>query len=373
MKLPRRILLAALAVSLLSVSCTRVFAPHPPSVPEYVSETGVIAPNDEAITITGAFFLRKSSERVVIDRLTEEVLRHDSTFINPEKARTQTGVLIYLISNSPRVTFKFEPRDSSAHRYGTYGVFRDGKFVRAVVTRPEGPVRAVTVTNPDTTGHTFVTWAIALPPFFGVNFTGIEVAKGSSYRKFQPRGKVYVAIGNSITHGTGQVGSYQTYPFLLARRKGWILYNLAVGGSRTSWPVATLLRGKKVDVVSVLWGYNDWNAGFTLEQERTYYRRLLEELLRAQPRAQIYCITLTFTNRTQPKRGALSLDDIRNVQAEVVHQFQAKGFRNLHLIRGEQITDGSFLQPKGSRDLVHFTIDGAARFAEVLAGLMTER
>ena len=356
---------------MLLSSCSSVFVLLPQSRKTLVSTTGFLAPDDENITVTGAFFLQKSPERMVINRITERVLQNDSTFMSPEKARTQTGVSILLASDSPRVTFRFEPRDSSVHRFSAFAVYRDGRFVRQVVCSPLAPVTSVTETNPDTLGHRLVTWEIVLPPFFGVHFTGVEVARGSRYRKVARNGRLYVAIGNSITHGTGQRSSDQTYPFILARKKGWLLYNLAVGGSRTSWPVATLLRGKKVDVISVLWGYNDWNAGFTLEQERTFYRRLVQELLRAQPEAQIYCITPTFTYRTRPKRGNLSLDDIRDVQAEVVHQFQAKGYRNLHLIRGEAVSDGSFLKPQGSADVVHFTVAGAARFAEVLGGLMT--
>ncbi|NOZ56552.1 MAG: SGNH/GDSL hydrolase family protein [Calditrichaeota bacterium] len=338
-----------------------------------VSESGFIPPDDERVTITGAWFLRKSPERVVIDRFTEEVLRNDSTFINPVKARTQTGVCIYLATNSPRVTFLFEKRDSSAHRSCLYGVYRNGELYKEIPTSRENPVYSFTVVDPDSSGEHFTTWEVVLPHFFGVNFKGIRVAPGSRYRRVELPEKVYVAIGNSITHGAGQHASYQTYPFRLARAKGWVLYNLAVGGSKTSWPVATLLRGHRVDVVTVLWGHNDWTNGFTVDQERTYYRRLVEELLKAAPHAQIYCITPTFTYRKRPKKGNVTLDQIREVQTEVVRSFQARGFANLHLIQGVSISGPSLLRPRGSsRDGVHFTVEGAAKFAEQLARLVED-
>ncbi len=358
-------------------SCLQSFAPltthKPNSALQEVRLTsdGRIAPNDPLVTISGAFFLQKTAQRVIINRFTEAVLANDSTFMNPLKARTQSGVSIALQTTSPWVTFYFEKRDSSVYRTGLFAVYRNDVLVNEVKITPKTPVDSLTVFSEDTSTTQWTSWQVVLPPFFGLNFKGMRVRKGSKYKKvFLPQ-KVYVAIGNSITHGTGQRGSHQTYPFLLARKKGWKVYNLAVSGSRTSWPVATLLRGQQVDVVTVLWGYNDWNAGFTLEQESTYYRRLVEELLKAQPQAHIYCITPTFTYRTTPKRGNLKLDDLRNVQAQVVAEFQKKGFKNLFLIHGEQISGPQNLKPKGEKDVVHFTIEGAARFTDSLAKAIT--
>jgi len=352
-------------------SCSRSLTTVSTSVPEKICHSGILTPDDAAITITGAFFLEKSPQRVVMNRFTEEVLNNDSTFMNPEKARTQAGVCIFLRTNSRKITFHFERRDSSLHRYSLLGVFRNGKLFKKVAVTADNAPDSVAVVNPDPGGE-LSEWEVVLPGFYGLNFTGITVDKGSRYEKTAPPRTVYVAIGNSITHGTGQAASYQSYPYILARKKKWTLYNLAVGGSRTSWPVATLLKGKKVDVITVLWGYNDWNAGFTKEQERTYYRRLVEELLKAQPEAKIYCITPTFTYRTKPKSGELSLDDLRAVQTEVVGAFRKKGFDNLRLIRGESITDSTYLKPKGSRDVVHFTVEGAAKFAGQLERLVRE-
>ena len=342
-----------------------------PSQPQVkISQNGLLPADDPDITITGAFFLKKSAQRVILNRFTETVLHNDSTFLLPEKARTQSGVCIFLATDSKTVTFKFEKRDSSWYRSSKFAVFADGRLLAEVPVRANTPVDSFTVTRPDSLKTDLTVWQVSLPHFYGLNFSGLRIEKGSRYCKVEPPQKVYVAIGNSITHGTGQQGTHQTYPFLLARIKNWSLYNLAVGGSRTSWPVATLLRGQKVEVITVLWGYNDWNAGFTLEQEKTYYRRLVQELLKAQPKARIYCITPTFTYRTQPKKGSLTLDQIREAQAEVVKSLQQNGFENLFLIRGEQITDGSFLKPQGEKDVVHFTVQGAAKFAQELAQIL---
>jgi lysophospholipase L1-like esterase len=180
-----------------------------------------------------------------------------------------------------------------------------------------------------------------------------------------------VAIGNSITQGTGQQASYQTYPFILAQKKGWTLYNLAVGGSKISWPVARLLQGKKVDVITILWGYNDWNAGFLPDKQiKNNYTKLLKGLLKAQPQARIYCILPTYTNRTTAKKGTATIDGIRQAEAAVVKSFQKKGYHNLFVVDGSKISDSNFLKPKGSKDVVHFTPEGAKKFATALYKMM---
>ncbi len=337
---------------------------------EVVSSTGLISPDDKAVTVTGAFFAEKKGDKIVLNRFTDEILKNDSTFFRPANAATQTGVCISIATNSPEITFRFEKRDDAAHRHSSFGIMKNDLLFKEVKISPDDPFDGITITNPD--GRTFTDWAVILPPYYGVHFTGIETEPGSKYAKTATGHEktVYVAIGNSITHGTGQSAGYQTYPFILAEKKGWTLYNLAVGGSKTSWPVATLLNGKKVDVITILWGYNDWNAGFTVEQEQKYYGRLVEELLKAQPSAKIYCITPTFTNATHPKRGSLSLDDIRAAQARVAESFRARGHENLTIIHGEDITDRGNLKPTGSKDKVHFTIEGAAKFAERLAEII---
>lgn len=322
-----------------------------------------VYPDNSSIKITGAFFLKSSKDKVVINRIDPQILKNSHTFINPLKAHTQSGVIIYFKTNSPKVVFEFSKRTDAHIRACSFGIYKDGKFFKEIRLSKKNPLQPVILNNPD--GKHWSLWEVVMPPFYGMDFRGIKITKGSSYEKIPAQQKkVYVAIGNSITHGTGQRGSFQSYPFLLARKKDWILYNLAVGGSKISWPLAQTLEGKKVDVITILWGYNDWNAGFTPDgQIKPNYSRLLEGLLKVQPNAKIYCILPTYTNRKTPKKGNVSIEDIRRTEASAVKNLQSKGHNNLFLIQGGQITDSTFLKPKGSRDVVHFTPKGAAKFA----------
>ncbi len=333
-------------------------------------EKQLIKPNDPALSITGAWFLQKTPDSVVLNRFTPEMLKNQHTYMNPKNAWCQSGVVVSVKTDSPEVVFLFDKRAGAKHRGGSFGIFKDGKFFKAVKVSPKKPLLPLAVKNPE--GKKLTLWQITPPPYFGVNFKGIEIDKGSRCKKVKTGSRpVYVAIGNSITQGTGQQATYQTYPFILAEKKGWTLYNLAVGGSKISWPVARLLKGKKVDVITILWGYNDWNAGFLPDKQiKDNYTKLLQGLLKAQPQANIYCILPTYTNRTAPKKGSATLDEIRKAEAGVVKQFQQKGYHNLFLVDGSKITDATFLRPKGSKDVVHFTPAGAKKFAEALAGIV---
>ncbi len=325
------------------------------SIPE-IENKKFIQPNNENIVIEGAFFVEKSNDKVILNRFDDKFLNHKETFANSIKANTQSGVSISFSTNSSEITMYFEEREDAQHRQKVFGIFKNGKFFKEV--------KGTTFSFANAEDNKYNQWKIVLPTFCGVDFTGIEIDGNSDLIKVQQEQKlVYVAIGNSITHGVGQNGpGYLTYPFLLAQNKNWDLYNLAIGGSKISWPVAKLLENKKVDVITILWGYNDWNSAFTIAGEiKPYYKKLISELRKIQPKAKIYCILPTTSKRTTPKKGNDSLEDIRIAEKHIVHEFQKKGDSNLFVINGKELTTISDL-----RDDVHLSVNGAAKFAKEL-------
>jgi len=84
------------------------------------------------------------------------------------------------------------------------------------------------------------------------------------------------------------------------------------------------------------------------------------------PDAKIYCITPTYTNAKKPKNGDITLDEIRKAEADAVKKLQKKGYKNIYLINGSELSGSENLKPEGSKDKVHFTVEGAAKFAEEL-------
>jgi len=324
-----------------------------------------IKPNDSKIKYSGAFFIEKSDSIAILNRFDSKTLKSKQSFMNPTKANTQTGISIAINTNSPKVVFHFSSRTDTKNRGSVLEVYKDGELVKSVRLTKDKAVEPIFIENKE--GAQWAEWKVLLPQYYGLNFLGIEIDKNSDYKAIKSKKKpVYVSIGNSITHGTGQKSSSQTYPYLLAQKKNWDLYNVAVGGSKISWPVAEMLNDKDIDVITILWGYNDWNAGYTLDDQiGARYKKLLEILLKNHPKTNIYCIIPTFTTRTSPKKGSVTIEQIREKEAQIVKDFQQKGYDNIFLIQGNELTDKD-----GLNDQVHFSVKGAAKFANTLNELI---
>jgi lysophospholipase L1-like esterase len=88
------------------------------------------------------------------------------------------------------------------------------------------------------------------------------------------------------------------------------------------------------------------------------------------PDAKIYCITPSYTYAVKPKKGDITIDEIRNAEKKAVKKLQKKGLKNLFIINGPDISGPENLKAEGSKDKVHFTVEGAAKFADKLAGVI---
>ena len=324
----------------------------------FAQDMQTIKPNDEQITYQGAYFISKTDDKAIINRIAPKTLEEKECLMNPLKANTQTGVSISLATNSSKIIFHLQAREDSKNRSCIMAIYKNGILFKDITLNPKKTLEPIIIENPN--GAQWAEWKLLLPPFYGLNFLGLEIEKESDYKTIETDDqKVYVAIGNSITHGAGQKASYQTYPYLLAEKKGWELYNLGVGGSKISWPIAEMLKDKKIDIITILWGYNDWNGGYILDKEIIpQYTKLLKILLESHPKTKIYCILPTITKRETPKKGNLTIDQIRLAEEEIIKEFQNKGYKNIFIIKGNEITELSDL-----KDLVHFSVDGAAKYA----------
>lgn len=327
-----------------------------------------IAPDDERIVVEGALHLACADGRMTIDRFSSGLWeRPDLNNFSRPKALTQTGVRICLRTDSRTVRPLFREREGADHRKQTnfYGVYRNGEFLGAVAGDQ-------LVLESSAEGAT--DWEIVLPIYYGVDFEGVLLDDGARLFDVKRRKRpVYVAIGDSITHGAGQsrCGSEGSYPFVLAATNGYCLYNLAVGGSQISPAVAEELTDLRADIITVLWGFNDWNGGTRgdISEIARRYERLLSALRRVQPRARIYCILPTTAADESGMRGKRApgkpLEEVRKAQRRIVETAVAQGDKWLFLIEGDKLTAVGDL--KGN---VHFDNEGAQRFGKALARLV---
>lgn len=319
-----------------------------------------IAPNNKKILYKGALFVKKDNDRAILSRHNAAFFKQTKTLVNPAKANTQSGISIVFRTNSKRFKASFEKRNDAIQRQLIFSIFKNGAFLKNVHEL------SFTIENPD--GNEYTNWEIVLPTMYGMNFLGLNIDESARLQKIRKQKlPVYIAIGNSITHGTGQKGHARfTYSFLLSRYKGWDMYNLAVGGSKISWPVADMTKNIKADVITILWGFNDWNSPLDLEKDiMPNYEKLLVELRKVQPKAKIYCILPTTSKKSIPNNGNDTLDDIRNAERAIAQNIQNSGEANLFILEGQLLTSEEDLQ-----DAVHFSVDGAFRFYQKLAQLV---
>lgn len=280
--------------------------------------------------------------------------------IAQSRARTQTGIRITFRTDSPTVCPVFELREGTLARQvnNFYGVYLNGTFLKDV------PGGDLTLTAPKGINE----WTIVLPIMYGVNFCGVQIEDGARFYEIPERESkpIYIAIGDSITHGAGLKGcsSVLSYPYVLAEENGYYLYNTAIGGSQISPGLALEYTDIQADYITVMWGYNDWNAlKGDLTEIKARYSGLLKNLLETQQKARIFCILPTVAANEDGKDGyASNLQGVRDAEKSVIESFKDD---RLVIIDGKSLTT-----TEGLNGQVHFNNEGSKAFGKALAGIV---
>ena len=227
---------------------------------EKSSAQNVLSLDNPYLKYDGAFYTQVSPNLVTFDRHKSEVYDNSDSGIFGMWIRqwviTQTGIRIRFKTSSPTIKFTFQQRINGGTIGATptngFAIFADSIFITSYSSL------SFTITNPNIGSSTF--YEVSLPNLWAVDLTGMELE--NSYTLEDPGNinkPIYVALGDSKTHGTGQyVSSAKTYPFLLASQLKWNLHNIAVAGSSTGWAMALNVKGKQVDKITLEFGYNDW-------------------------------------------------------------------------------------------------------------------
>jgi lysophospholipase L1-like esterase len=323
--------------------------------------------DDPDLRFEGISHVETSQDSVRFSRFTPEQLRLGKPQLgfNPDKARNAAGGVVAFRTGSPLVRLSFQPLEG-LNRGSEFGIFADGVLV---TSHRFGPREQELVFELESSGASPVDWEVSLPSFADVELIALEVdaSRGLTEPAVSER-KTLVALGDSITHGTGQgSASHLSWPFLLSRQLGYELFNLAVGGSGVSIAAAQSLAGfEPVDAVTVLFGYNDWNGeGNSVGEFMNEYRQMLSELRAVQPDAAVFCISPLVTRRDVSKSTGLPIDGFREAVRELVQEWRQFD-PGIHFIDGTEISSFENLQPEGSKDVVHLTVEGAAMLADSL-------
>jgi lysophospholipase L1-like esterase len=327
-----------------------------------------IAPNDSRIHLSGTKYSKISEEMIEFRRHSDSVLALPITesLFNAEKAKTTSGIVISFISESPEIVLHFRKLPGT-QRTGSFGIKQNGEFTGSFKLRYNADTLIAFTVEAVDTGETL--FEISLPTWNNLAFTGLEIEEGTTLKNFTPESKkIYVAYGNSITHGVGQYGTHETYAYKVAEHFNWELYNVAVGGAKTSSAIAAMLRDDfpEIDYMTILIGFNDYNGeGVDTAKYKKRYSEVLNFIRSKHHYTKIFCIAQTYTKQDTSVRTGIPIEDFRKVVYNIVKSRQSRGDKNIYLIEGNRITDESNL-----KDIVHFSVEGAAAFADSLISVM---
>jgi lysophospholipase L1-like esterase len=214
-----------------------------------------------------------------------------------------------------------------------------------------------------------VKWEIVFPLFRNPVLTGLELEDGSTLEKVSEASKkVYVAIGDSITQGVGQVNPSDTWPWAIAEKLDMELYNCGIGGSSTSHGinVVNLLEDwDTIDLITILWGYNAWvYSGATPESFKANYTKVLNEVRKHHPNTPIVCLRQLQSKTTESKRSGATYNLVhyREVVSSIVEELKASGDQNIYVIQSDTMTNAS----SHLKDAVHPNPAGAKALSEKL-------
>ena len=313
-----------------------------------------VSTDNSKLRYNGKLYSIVTEKQAELHRYSEDYLNNgmDGT-INPVKARTQPGISISFKTNSPRIRLKFAELEESEIRGRRFTVFKNGVLADDHISE-----LVFTIENP---AEDTAVWEVYLPYFSGVMFLGMKLTRGYTlYDLPVERKPLYMAVGNSITHGVGQSGTIETYPYRVADLLGFRHINLATGGSRISTETLRNFNDVSPRLITILWGYNDVNQEKPLAEVIPVYRSLVNELCTQFPEADIYCILQTFTTTVVGRVNEDNrIDSLRSWTRSAVEDLQ-KTHDNLYLMDGaEYVTSEADLNDK-----VHLNARGARKLAD---------
>lgn len=321
-----------------------------------------ITPNDHRLHFKGSPFQKASDKQVEFLRFPSEILGKPNPRkygFHSGKARSTAGVAMCFKTSASKVKLMFSEKACP------FGVFQNGTFLETQKTSSQGALDC----SPSSKPSEPIEYMITFPTWKNPLFLGMEL-DGSLEELSLPKKKVFVAIGDSITHGRGQDLSHQSWSWITATQLGYDYYNLAVGGSNANaYQPQSLSQIPEVDVVTMLWGYNDWvNRGKTLETFTKDMNDALDVVRKYHPNAKVFVLKLLQTKTKVSKRtkDQFTSEQFREAISSLVQKRKNEGDQKLFLIESDTMTNLN----SDLRDPVHLSLEGAAKLGEKVAAAM---
>ena len=322
----------------------------------------IIDPTNTNIIYEGALEKEVSASKASLYRFKKTYATTDvSGFYQQIRAVASSGIKIRFKTTSPTVKAFFEENTTLGDDvfWHTFDVFKNGVF------QFDSQGWEIEMKNPK---QELVEWEISLPSYSMIEFLKLEIVNGFSLNPITKEKPIYVAIGNSITHGLG-IDSFSTrltYPHVVADSLGYELYNWGIGGSKIYDGVLdNFSTGLQPDLITVLWGYNDvhYSGHDSYLNTTTFpkYKTILSTMAQDFPDACILAILATYTENPI-NTDSRTIDSLRSGQLEVIKELQMS-YSNINYMDGRNYTNADGLNDdvhfnsKGNRSLAHGIIN----------------
>lgn len=334
---------------------------------------------------------------VMLRRFSKTIVDENNALASPEqmfnskqvkKALSTTGVTMRFKTSSQSIAFNFvkdysfisDPSSGPTQEeidnkkvdssYGKFAIEIDGVVVDPYQSAlvPNRNTGELILTSNDDLVHEY---KLIFPIWENPILESLTLDQGGNVEQLETVDKpIYVAIGDSISHGQKQTYSTETWPWLVADYLGHELYNIAVGGSKTGvLQVSQIANIPSVDLVTILWGYNDIHS---LDRTAIEYKEemtaVYDEVRKHHPETQIVLMPLLTAGAegTHPEATPENIEleiEYRTTLRELFDELSASD-ANLQLIDSDTFTATTDL---AEGDNVHLSIYGASKLAAKVA------
>lgn len=334
------------------------------------ADAGEISLLDEKVRYRGTLYPQVMGSEMTPYRFPQRQLFPEGLKDRPayptKNGQSRTGTSIVVKTNSPTVTLRFKYEGAT---FATFGSYQDNVFTGFVrLTDPEGSSLKLKTLKPGKSVEYRIVGPASFPTY---TLTGIEIEDGFELEApSRQREKVYVALGDSISHGLRKDNTCQTWPWLVAESLNLELYNIAVGGSNANVDqVVPVTKLPKIDLMTILWGYNDCiNKGKSVEEYLEDMNNVLDEIRRHHPKAKIFVLNLLQTENHQSKKTEFTVDDFREAVRKLVVSRVSASDKDIYLIASDTATNTE----DDLNDVVHLSHSGAEKLATFVATEITK-
>lgn len=203
---------------------------------------------------------------------------------------------------------------------------------------------------------------VVFPYCASVDFLGVSIPESATVTAPAARAStILVAGGDSITHGFNASGVSLSWPYLLAKSKGWQLKNHGYGSRRVTAADGTAMANLSPSVVTYLIGYNNFVDQTALATFATTFTAFMTAFRSINTTAKVYCLTPLYS----PNTDTLTLEDYRDEIRDVV---TALADPLTITVEGEALCDND---ADAFPDTVHPSDSASAQIAVSLASAVT--